>query len=173
MKKLTLIVLLISCMSYAQNKLTFSIGGDVRNCIVGSDPTNNEPKADLLFKLTIQNQSIMEFGLGAEVFPAIDYTKVFVSIGARLPILERLDIIASLEPSVIDRTGTWGGSTNGKDVYRSYVTGGGSLVLRYKPFNSIYFEAQTNITYREDLVARYGEKNPLKASNYLSIVFAL
>ncbi|WP_339889774.1 hypothetical protein [uncultured Flavobacterium sp.] len=166
---LLVFALVASAFTYSQNKITFSLGGDIRNCLVGSNPTENKPKADLLFKLTIQNDRMMEIGIGAEVFPHIDYTKVFVTVGRRINILNNFDIIGSVEPSIIDRTGTWGGESDGVDLYRSYVSAGASLTLRYKPFNNIFFEAQGNFTYREDLKARYNESKPLKPSLYFSI----
>ena len=171
-KLFTLLLITLSFSVLAQtensNMITFSLGGDIRNCTVGSAPTNNEPKADLLFKLTIRNNGFMEYGLGAEVFPSIDYNKVFVSAGARLDLFNDLSLIGTLEPSVISRTEDWGGGIS-EDKNRTYVTGASSLILRYKPLNNIFFEVQGNITYREDLVARYDESNPFKPSVFFSI----
>lgn len=171
MKKLTLLVLLISCISYAQNKMTFSIGGDIKNCISGSNATNNEPKPDILVKLTIQNQRMMEIGIGAEVFTAIDFNKVFVTVGRRIDLTNKLKLIGSIEPTVIDRTSNWGGGISKEDP-KMFFTGGGSATFRYIIIPEIALEVQSNLLYRRDLQYQYNS-DPWVVSNYFSVVFKL
>lgn len=161
-------LLLVSNVMFSQNKITASVGGDIRNCLVGSSPTDNKPKPDLLFKLTIQNERSMEIGLGAEIFTAIDYNKVFVNIGKRIDLFNNLSITGSIEPSVIDRTDDWGGGLS-KPNPQMFFTAGSSLTLRYKPIDDIFFELQGNVTYRKDLKVQYNESNPFKPSLYFSI----
>ena len=161
-------LLLFSNVMFSQNRITATIGGDIKNCLVGSAPTDNKPKADLLFKLTIQNDRMMEIGIGTEVFPSIDYNKVFVTVGRRIDLLNNLSITGSIEPSVIDRTNDWGGGLSKSDP-KMFFTAGASATLRYKPIDDIFFELQGNLTHRMDLKSQFNEPHPLKPSVYFSI----
>lgn len=160
-------LLLVSSGMFSQNKITASIGGDIRNCIVGSKPTNYEPKSDLLFKLNIENERMMEVGLGAEIFPSIDYNKVFVSVGRRVDLFKGLSVIGTIEPSVIDRTDDWGGGL-GKSDPKMFFTLGASGIIRYKPFNGVFFETQLGFVHRMDSKAQFNDPHPIKPSVYFS-----
>ena len=69
MKKLILI-LLLSASTYAQQQL--SVGIDVRNAIVGSEPTQNESATDWTFQYKAR-QNHLEMGLSVETFKKINY----------------------------------------------------------------------------------------------------
>jgi hypothetical protein len=69
MKKI-LIILLLSISTYAQHQL--SVGIDIRNAIVGSEPTKNESATDWTFQYKAR-QNHIEIGFSVETFKKINY----------------------------------------------------------------------------------------------------
>jgi hypothetical protein len=79
MRKLLLFLILnLTLSTYAQHQ--FSVGLDVKNAIVGSDPTDNEPATDLTIQYKVRQKHI-EVGLSYERFNAIEYQDYTVFLG--------------------------------------------------------------------------------------------
>ena len=77
----TLILILISGMCYSQTYL--SVGADIRNGILGSEPTNNKPAFDGIFRFgmigTVPNHSTtIECSVGYESFKRIQFDRYIV-----------------------------------------------------------------------------------------------
>lgn len=75
MKKL-FILLLILAIQTATSQVTFSVGADVANAVVGSSPTNNQPKLNLFTAVKITDPySGFGVNLSYEHFEAIQFQK--------------------------------------------------------------------------------------------------
>jgi hypothetical protein len=76
--KTLILALLLSVSTYAQHQ--FSVGIDVKNAIVGSEPTNNESAADWTLQYKIREKHL-EIGLSVETFKKINYFDYTVFAG--------------------------------------------------------------------------------------------
>ena len=173
--------LLVVFNSAAQNKdkegyLSISTGIDVRNGLVGSDPTNGKPKLDVIYQFSMVGKNI-EVNLGYENFNAIGFEKYTVGVGYHFPLYGRIGnweiktvLIPSIEPTIIGR---WG------DVWQcssSHLSIAGNVAFRWFFTDKIGVELLTNFLPRVDLSARYPEVNktiPIIASNYFKIIYKI
>ena len=106
MKKLIIILSLITNFAFSQGHVQIIAGADIRNGIVGSDPTNNNPELDLLLRF----DAIAESGLGIvafyETFNAIEFQKWGIGFKQEFKLLDKLTLSYIIEPTVIKRN--WG-----------------------------------------------------------------
>lgn len=177
----TTLLLLITTIALAQPKecehyLSFSMAIDICNATVGSAPTNNKPKLDLLYQFSMVGDNI-EVNIGYENFNAIQFDKYTIGVGYLFPIYAhafgkkiKTVLIPSIEPTLIDR---WGANW---ETTSSHLSIGGNIALRWHLSETIAIEWLMNALPRTDLSTRYPTLNPtapIKISNYLKIVYKI
>lgn len=187
MRKL-LLALLFTSSIYAQkdNYMSFSTGLDIRNAIVGSNPTNNKPALDYQFQFAMVDRNF-EVNVGYECFPRLNFDKYSIGIGYHLPLYGNIfgkeiktTMIPSLEPSLIGRWGTWGGGISHSQV-SSHLALGVNLAFRWDLSDVWAVEYCFNSLTRTDLAAMYGNSRgkvsvegvPIVGSNYFKIVYKI
>jgi len=118
MKKL-LIALLLTNITYAQH-VYFAVGGDLRNATIGSEPTNNKPELNYSIEFKMVGNNSVEVGIGYESFNAIDFNRMYGSVGYRIPVYGMV-ITPTIEPTLINRYNNWGGGIT-YDMKQSFMT---------------------------------------------------
>lgn len=144
--------------------VSFTSGLTVKNEVIGSPPTNNEPSINYQFRFGMVGNNV-ELSIGYEAFPRLDFDKYTIGVGyhfhlygnaLRLPI--HTVFIPSIEPSLIGRHGTWGGGLSYNQV-SSHLSLGLNLTFRWHITDTTAFEYSFNAIPRTDLSAMYGEKS--------------
>ena len=155
---------LFTTLNFSQNKLEkiISLGFEVRNCTIGSNPTNNKAELDVIVNFTFIKKKI-ETGFGYESFKAIGFNKYTFSIGRQIKITEDLKLIPALEFTDIQRS---------KEIKGYYLSLAGNLALRHKINNSFEVELLINALPRTDLLIEYDDFR-IVYSNYLKLVYKL
>lgn len=173
MKKL--LFFLFTITATAQESYQYaSVAIDVRNGIVGSNPTNNTPELDLLFQAGLVGDN-WEVNIVYESFKAIHFDKYSIGVGYHIPLYGRIGnkviktiLIPSIEPSLIGRWGQEWGTTS------SHLAIGGNISLRWFLSDKIAVEWLINGLTRTDLKAGYPELHktvPIIGSNYFKVIF--
>lgn len=171
---LILVLILVTCNSNSQtekdNYISFSGGLDVRNAIIGTDPTNNKSAIDYFLQFSIVHRNI-ETSVGYENFTKIRFDRYFIGIGYHFPLYLsawqkniKTTFIPSIEPSLVNRWGTWQEGLNFKEP-SSYFSVGGNLAFRWDINDEFAFEYSFNALPRTDLKTKYGD---LSLKNNLS-----
>jgi len=182
------ILLLLATVSYSQS-VQFSIGADVRNGLIGSEPTNNQPKLDFIGRFAVVHNNF-EYSLIYENFNDIGFTKGALGFGKQIPLFDnsisresKLKIIPTIELTMIKRN--WD-KVDGKqfafsEYYNStvalppnksqHLSVGFSLPIRYKVFDNFAVELQSNLLYRPDDNWRYGDGGKWVFSNHFNFIF--
>lgn len=172
-------LLFIASISNAQN-IYFSVGADVRNGISGSNATGNKSKLDLMLKFGMIGNEGIEAIVGYEKFKALDFEKYFFGIGYQIPISENTMVVPNIEPTLINRSGDWGGGLSTDHNNSGHLSIGFSAPVRYSLNDNISIEWQPNLLFRTDVKAKYGNENwdglsiaktPVTFSNYISIIY--
>jgi hypothetical protein len=168
MKKL-LIALLLTNLATAQH-VYFASGIDLRNAIIGSDPTNNKPELNYSLEFKMVGNNNFEAGIGFEQFNIIDFNRMYFTAGYRFEIGE-FTIIPTIEPTIINRYGNWGGGID-YDMKQSFMTIGIGSALEYS-FNDafgvqLYFSALP----RPDIKMMY-EDNKIVISGFAKIIYKI
>lgn len=161
----TLIILLISVGCYSQN-IYISVGTDARNSIVGSNPTNNKPAFDGIYRFGMIGKRI-ECVINYENFNRIKFDRYYFSVGYYIPITDNFTIIPAYEVSLINRWGKEWQTTSSHIALLGANTG-----FRYKVSRKISLELLTAILSRVDLNARYGG-NTFKISNSINLIYKI
>lgn len=156
MKNLSLLLLLLSTIGYSQQGYV-SATFDVRNATFGSAPTENKPEPNTNFKLAMVGNKGTEAGIGLELFPRIDYNRYYLFLGQQIKLSETLKLVPSLEPSIINRWGSWGKGLGYEDNRSSHLTLGASLALRVKITDKLFLENQFSALPSTDLAAKYDD----------------
>jgi len=80
MKKqiLTILLILLTVIGYSQ--ISTTIGFDIKNMVVGSEQTNNNPSLDLIIGFKARENNL-EIGLNYERFQKINYQDYSVTVG--------------------------------------------------------------------------------------------
>ena len=170
MKKLISIILLTSGICSAQTYL--SVGADIRNGIIGSEPTNNKPAFDGIFRFGMigsvpNHDTKIEVSIGYETFKRIKFDRYILAVGVNLYPFRKVVIVPSWEGSIIGRWGSnWGGASSHLAVL------GGSLGVRYEVTEKFNLEFLTALLDRVDLNTKYGGSN-IKISNSLTLIYKL
>jgi hypothetical protein len=187
MKKLLLMLLLSGVINaqYKDKYLSFSAGIDVRNAIVGSEPTNNNPALnyDLQFSMVGYNADVC---IGFESFPQIDFRRYYFGIGYHFPLYGnafkkqvKTTFIPSLQPSLIDRYNNWGGGLGIDTQSACFFSLGANLAFRWNINDKFALEYSYNALLRPDVSTMY-EKNenraningvPIVSSNFIKVVY--
>jgi hypothetical protein len=163
MKKLIILLLLATS---TQAQIYVSTGIDVRNAIVGSKPTDNKPALDLLFKVHLVGQNV-ECTVQYERFEAIGFDKFAFGVGYQFKAFGTT-ITPSIEPTLIGRN-----NFGDFDTKSSHLALGSSLTIKYDISDKIGVGLALNALYRTDLAAKYGTKNPMVYSNYLTVFYKI
>ena len=166
----TLILILISGMCYSQTYL--SVVADIRNGILGSEPTNNKPAFDGIFRFgmigSIPNHSTtIECSVGYESFKRIQFDRYIVAVGVHLKVSDRITIVPSWEGSLIGR---WGSTWQNRNSQLAIL--GGTVGVRYKISDSFTAEFLTSVLDRVDLNTRYGGSN-VRLNNSVTLICKL
>lgn len=166
--------------------LLFSNAFDVRNLIIGSKPTNYVSGVDCLFQFTMVSKGF-EVSIGYETFNRIQLDKYTLGVGYHLPIYiclgdYQLNLLAiySLEPTLINRWGKWGGGIS-YNQRSAHLTLGANFGLRLSISDHFALECLFNVLPRVDSNAMYGEHGfdgklsvegiPLVGSSYLKMIY--
>lgn len=160
----TLILILITSISYSQTYL--SIGADIRNGIVGSEPTDNKPAFDGIYRFGMIGQGV-ECVVNYENFNRIKFDRYYFSVGYHIPITDEFTVIPAYEISLINRFGKeW------KTTSSHLAVLGANIGFRYKVSDRISLEILTAILNRVDLNTKYGG-NTFKISNSINLICRL
>jgi len=183
-----LLFLLLPTIVFSQdNYMSFSAGVDINN-IVGAGVTDNSSQLNYVVQFTMVSQNI-EVSLGTEAFPVLDLRRYFVGAGYHFPLyayVSRNEIkttfIPSIEPSLIDRHGTWGGGLSG-DNKSSHLSMALNLALQWDISDSFSIQYSANFLPRTDLKTKYpadmwNEKikvanTPVTTSNFIKLVYRI
>lgn len=162
----TLLITLTVFSSYSQQQkdtyISFTSGFDIRNEAIGSEPTNNKPSLNYQFQFGMVGNNV-EINVGYEVFPRLDFDKYTIGIGyhfhlygkaLKLPI--HTVFIPSIEPTLIERHGTWGGGLSYNQA-SSHMSLGLNLTFRWHINDNTAFEYSFNALPRTDLSSMYGK----------------
>ena len=160
-----LIILLISVGCYSQN-IYISVGADVKNGIVGSNPTNNKPAFDGIYRFGMIGKRI-ECVINYENFNRIKFDRYYFSVGYHIPITDDFTIIPAYEASLINR---WGNEWQTTSSHLAFL--GANIAFRYNVSGKISLESMTAILNRVDLNARYGG-NKFKISNSINLIYKI
>ncbi|MDI1306524.1 MAG: hypothetical protein PSX42_16990 [bacterium] len=170
-----LAIILVTSYSYSQtekdNYICFSGGLDLKSAIVGSNLTNNKFALDYNLQFSMVDRNV-EVYVGYESFTKIQFDKYFIGIGYHFPLYLfafqksiKTTFIPSIEPTLINRWGTWGGGLSFNEP-SSHLSIGGNLAFRWDINDKFALEYSLNALPRTDLKAKYGS---LSAKNKLSI----
>jgi len=170
MKTLILTILLMSTICYSQTYL--SVGADIRNGILGSEPTNNKPAFDGIFRFGMVgsipgHSTTIECSVGYESFKRIQFDRYIVAVGVHLFPIKNVVIVPSWEGSIIGR---WGQTWQNRNSHLAIL--GGSLGIRYKISDTFTAEFLTAVLDRVDLNTRYGGSN-VRLSNSVTLIYKL
>ncbi|WP_269684899.1 hypothetical protein [Flavobacterium lacustre] len=190
MKKLILI--LVTSLTFAQkgteHYIYFSGAVDVLNLAVGSKPTEYKSGLDyfLQFGMVARN---FEINIGYERFGMVQFSKNTIGLGYHFPLYSHIgnkDIkvvfIPSIEPTIINRWGTWGDGLS-YDQASSHLSVAGNLSLRAHLSDSFAVEYLFNALPRVDIYGKYDNNNwsgrtsindvPIVGSNYLKLIYKI
>ena len=154
----TILLLLFTSLALAQGNPYVSISADLRNGIVGSDPTNNKPEFDLLFRAGMVSNTGLKIGALYETFTAIDFQKYGFEIGQQIKITNKLIAIPTLEATIIIRESL------------NFLNAGANGEIIYMLTDNLGISAIANYSTRTDLNYYYGGKN-YKFSGYVGLVW--
>jgi hypothetical protein len=152
----TLILLLFTTIAFSQGSPYVSVSADLRNGTIGSDPTNNEPKANLLFRAGMISNKNLKIGVLYEIFEAIDFQKYGFEIGQQIDIAKKIKFIPTLEGTIIVRESL------------NFLNAGANGELIYMLTKNLGISAIANYSTRTDLTYYYGGKN-YRFSGYLGL----
>lgn len=190
MKKIILsLVVLVSMQATAQdNYMGAAAGLDVRNAVAGSNLGTGNSLDGLLQFIMVSND--LEVNVGYEFNPKLDFSKFTFGVGYHLPLYAyvggneiKTTFIPTIEPTLIDRTGNWGGGL-GKDTQNSsHLSVGLTLSLNWRLNDYLDLQYSFNALPRTDLKAMYPseffkekmsiEGVPIVGSNFIKIVYRM
>lgn len=175
MKKLILL-LLLTTMANAQ--VFISTGVDIRNALVGSKPTKNNPELDFYIQLHLVDRHV-DVSVGYEIFNKIGFEKYNAGIGYIFPLYcyigdrqIKTTLLVSVEPTIIGRWKTntnndWGNTS-------SHLTIGASTALKWDISDRLSIGVTSNLLPRTDLNTKYpNEPKHIVYSNYLTFYYKL
>jgi hypothetical protein len=168
--KTLILTLLISIGSFAQTYV--SVGVDLKNAIIGSEPTNNNPAFDGIFRFGMigsipGHDTKIECSVGYESFKRIRFDRYIVAVGVNLFPFKKVVIVPSWEGSIIGR---WGSEWQGISSHLALL--GGSLGIRYEITDNINIEFLTAVLDRVDLNTKHGGSNII-ISNSITLIYKL
>ena len=168
MKKL-LIALLLTNIATAQH-VYFSAGADLRNGILGSEPTNNKPELNYSLEFKMVGNNNVEVGIGYESFNRIDFNRMYATIGYRIPVYGMV-LTPTIEPTLINRFDNWGGGIS-YDMKQSFMTIGIGGTLEIPINDKIAFQLYGGALPRPDIKMMYGT-DKIVVSGFVKFVYKI
>lgn len=152
MKKNIVILLLFSTIALAQNSehtgagTYISLSADIRNGILGSEPTDNKPEPDFVLRAGAISNMNLQIGIGLERFSRIEFNKYFFEIGQRIN-SGKFNFTPTIEAGWIERykMNSW---TVGANFYAIYFIN-----------DHVGIMITNNLSWRTDLNELYGGDN--------------
>jgi hypothetical protein len=154
----TLLMLLIGSLAFSQTQTPYVgfIGGfDIKNALVGSEPTNNKSELNYSLQFIMVGKNV-ECGIGYESFKRIDFNRMYLSAGYQFPISEKIKLIPTLEPSIINRSDNWGGGIS-YELKQSFLSLALNLSLQYNLNDKLALRTDLNLLPRTDQKMMYNE----------------
>lgn len=168
MKKL-LIALLLTNIATAQH-VYFALGGDLRNGIVGSNPTENKPELNCSLEFKMVGNNNVEVGIGFEQFNRIDFNRMYITAGYRFEIGE-LTFIPTIEPTLINRYDNWGGGID-YEMKQSFLTVGLGSALEYSFNEKLGVQLYCGVLSRPDIKLMFDE-NKVVVSGFAKLIYKI
>ena len=154
------------------NYLSFSTG-------VTKDPGH------MLFQFSMVSRNV-DVNLNYELDPGLDYSRYAFGLGYHFPLYASFSgneivtmLIPSIEPTLINRTGSWGGVLE-DDQSSSHLSLGLNLSLNWKLTAKISTEYTFNMLPRTDLKAKFGDASganiqgvPIVGSSFVKIIYRI
>lgn len=187
------ILLLITTISIAQSQtkehyIAFSSAIDVVNLSGGSGGINNKNTLDLLLQASAISENL-EINIGYEMFNQMQFDKYTIGIGYHFPLYGYLFgkqvktiLITAIEPTLIDRYGTWGGKLS-YNASSSHLTIGANLSFRIHLSDTFAIEYLFNALPRTDLAAKYPKETwdqkatisgiPISGNNFIKLIYKI
>lgn len=184
------IALFFSTAGAQDNHLSFSAGFDLKNSTLGSAATNNEPALDLLLQFSMVSRDV-QINIGYEAFPRLDFNKYTIGVGYHTHLYGNVFrktihtvFIPSIEPTLINRHGDWGGGIS-YNQESSHLSLSLNFALRWNLSDNIAVEYLFNALPRTDLKAMYGKAMnitsgkasvsgvPITGSNFIKFVYII
>jgi hypothetical protein len=143
--KTTTIILGILFFNLTFSQAFLKIGADVKNGIVGSQPTNDKPAFNGLYKIGFISNENIRLNMTFENFNEIKFTRWGLEAGYVFE-LNKLNIHTTAEISTIERKLTTSHYYNGIIV----LTGGANLELEYDLTDHFSVSLVNQLIYRND-----------------------
>lgn len=167
MKNLLLIALIATTSNFYSQKQYLNVSVDIRNAIIGSNPSNNKPSLDIIILGGVTDKNGITLEAGYENFKAIKFSKIYFGIGYTfVHWSKKLECAVTLEPTYITRD--WG-DDYGKVTYKSI---GASSRVTYNVNDNFGVSLLGNVLLRTDNEDRYGISTPKVFSAYLGITYS-
>ena len=165
MKQLFIAALLLTTICYSQKECYqyIAIGSDIKFC-----------PHDLIFNAGLVGNNF-EVNIGYENFNTINFDKYTIGVGYHLPLQlcdNKVVIIPSIEPTLINRWYNWGGGLGSINQVSSHLSLSGNLSVRAQLYGNFMAELQFNYLPRIDLNAMYGGTH-YRLSNYFKVIYKL
>ena len=162
MKKLFILLLFVATFS-ATAQVTFSIGADVVNAVVGSSPTNNQPKLNLFTAVKITDP-YSGFGVNVsyEHFEAIEFQKFGFGV-AKSFTEKNITYSAILELN----------STIRYNSHLQHTSFGLINQIEYRFYKGFAIGLTAQIQKRKDLEFYFNEKNAYRFSTFFTLNYKL
>jgi hypothetical protein len=156
--KTLIAILLITTATFSQGSPYVAISADLRNGILGSNPTQNKPEADLLFRAGMVSNKGLKIGALYETFPAIDFQKYGFEIGQQIKITNKIIAIPTIEATIIIRESL------------NFLNAGVNGELIYMLTKNLGISAIANYSTATDLIYYYDSKR-FRFSGYIGFVW--
>jgi len=163
MKKLILILVFTSIYAQKESYQYVSFGTDIKFA-----------SQDLILNAGCVGNNF-EMNIGYELFKQINFDKYTIGIAYHIPRYvgnTKTVIIPSIEPTMINRWGNWGGGLGDRCQRSNHLSLGFNIAIRAELTDKIMLEIQANYLPRTDLNTMYGSINN-RLSNYFKILYKL
>lgn len=168
MKKL--ILLLICNVAFSQH-VYFSSGADLRNGIIGSEPTNNKPELNCVIEFKMVGKNNVEVGIGFEQFNRIDFNRMYGTLGYRFPFFGNTIITPTIEPTLINRYDNWAGGIS-YEMKQSFMTIGLGSTLEIPINNNFWLQMYLGALPRPDIKMMYGN-DKIVVSGMIKLIYKI
>jgi len=169
MKKLILLLFPILTFGQIERYVAFNSSIDVRNAIVGSQPTENKPEVDLQFGANIHLGNGITFGLNYESFKAIGYYKASYQVGYVIEPFNKVRVHTYIEPELIMRRGD---VENYFKINDNFLGLSVNSQITYEVLPSLYLGLRGGLEARGDLIAA-GYKDYMVFNGHLVVEYLI
>lgn len=183
------ILMLCSASLVSAQYVSLGAGVDVRNAIIGSEPTQNQPAFNGLLQFSMVGEEGIKVDITYEKMPKIDFERYSIGFGFIFPLYAHIrnkqivtNFIPSLSPTIISRKGYWGGGIS-KETNSAHITLGLNLSLNWRLSDSFAVEYTLNMLPRTDLSAMYPKEAwkdrvvvngvPVVGSSFIKLIYVI